>query len=565
MVFKDFEYKRVDIETIKNELENLKNSVINSESAEDTINLYKKTDDLLQNLTTTTSLVYIRHSIDTTDEFYEKENDFYNENSPIISSYINDLNYAFNNSKFKKELIEKYGKLAFDKMDISLKTFKPEIIEDLQEENRLSSEYSKLSASAKIMFEGEERNLSEMTPFTQHENREIRKAAVTAVGKFFHDNLEAYDNIYDGLVKVRNNIAKKLGYENFVEVGYLRMGRIDYNAKDVANYRKQIVENVVPLYVELRNKQAKRLGLDKLKYYDEGINFLSGNPTPKGDRDWMVNHARTMYRELSPETNEFFEKMIEFELMDLDSKKGKQGGGYCTSLNIYKLPFIFANFNGTAHDVTVLTHEAGHAFQAYTTMRNVEISDYYWPTSESAEIHSMSMEFLTWPWMTLFFKEDTTKFKYEHLEGALLFLPYGALVDEFQHYVYENPEVSSKDRRMKWLELEKKFLPTRDYDGITEYEEGLFWFKQAHIFEMPFYYIDYTLAQVVAFQIWKLNQENKELAWDKYMKLCKLGGSKTFLGLLEAVGLENPFIDGTLSNLIPTIKEFLNSINDSEL
>ncbi|WP_064592153.1 M3 family oligoendopeptidase [Streptobacillus moniliformis] len=565
MVFKDFEYKRVDIEELKKVYMKIKEELENAENAQRAIELYYEIDEINKKFSTNYSLAYIRNSIDTTDEYYSEEKSFYDENLPLISEFNNDLGIAFANSKFRSELEEKFGKLAFQKIDLELKLFKNEIIEDLQEENRLVTEYVKLTSSAKIMFDGEERNLSEMVPYTQNIDRNTRKEAVLAVGKFFEDNMEEYDRIYDSLVKVRDRIAKKLGYKNFVEVGYLRMGRLDYNAKDVENYRKQIKENVVPLYVELRKRQEKRIKVDKLRYYDEGMAFLTGNPTPKGDRTWMVEKAQIMYKELSPETHEFFSKMVEQELLDLDSKKGKQGGGYCTSLDSYGMPFIFANFNGTAHDVEVLTHEAGHAFQSYQTMRNVDISSYYWPTSESAEIHSMSMEFLTWPWMESFFKEDIDKFKYHHLSGAFLFIPYGALVDEFQHFVYENPNVTPEERRMKWLELEKEYLPTRDYDGIESYLKGLFWFKQGHIFEIPFYYIDYTLAQVIALQMWKLNGENSKLAWEKYMRLCTLGGSKTFLGLLEDVKLDNPFENGSIAKIITPVKEFLSTINDENL
>ncbi len=565
MVFKDFEYKRVDIDELKKTYINIKEELENAENAQKAIELYYELDEINKEFSTNYNLAYIRNSIDTTDEYYSKEKAFYDENIPLISEFGNDLGIAFANSKFRPELEEKFGKLAFQKIDLELKLFKNEIIEDLQEENRLVTEYIKLTSSAKIMFDGEERNLSEMVPYTQNIDRNTRKEAVMAVGKFFEDNMQEYDRIYDSLVKVRDRIAKKLGYENFVEVGYLRMGRLDYDAKDVANYRKQIKENIVPLYVELRKRQEKRIKVDKLKYYDEGMSFLTGNPTPKGDREWMVERAKEMYKELSPETHEFFSKMVEKELLDLDSKKGKQGGGYCTSLDKYTMPFIFANFNGTAHDVEVLTHEAGHAFQSYQTMRNIDISSYYWPTSESAEIHSMSMEFLTWPWMESFFKEDIDKFKYHHLSGAFLFIPYGALVDEFQHFVYENPNVTPEERRMKWLELEKEYLPTRDYDGMESYLKGLFWFKQGHIFEMPFYYIDYTLAQVIALQMWKLNGEDRELAWKKYMRLCILGGSKTFLGLLEDVKLDNPFENGNILKIIPPVKEFLSTINDENL
>lgn len=561
MLFKDFEYKRINIEELKKKLDDIRESIINAKNSKELIDIYYNLDKIYKNLSTMSVLVYIRNSIDTTDEFYAKEKEFYDENQPILEKYFNDISKLIYDSEFRKELEEEFGSLLFRKIDISLKTFDEKIIEDLQEENKLSTEYNKLTSSAKIFFKGEERNLSEMVPFIQDKDRNIRKEAAELVGKFFEDNMEEYDRIYDSMVKVRDRIAKKLGFENYVEVGYLKMGRLDYTAKEVENYRKQIRESVVPLYVKLKEKQKERIGVDKLTYYDDAFYFLDGNPTPKGDRKWMVNQAVKMYDELSPETSEFFRKMVDKELLDLDSKKGKQGGGYCTEIADYSLPFIFANFNGTAHDVEVLTHEAGHAFQVYTTMKNIKISDYTWPTSESAEIHSMSMEYLTWPWMENFFKEDINKFKYHHLSGAFLFIPYGALVDHFQHYVYENPNVTPEERRMKWLELEKIYLPTRNYDGMSSYEKGLFWFKQGHIFDVPFYYIDYTLAQIIALQFWKLANEDRELAWKKYMRLCELGGSKTFLELLKDVEMDNPFEDGSIAKLIPEVEKYLEEIS----
>ena len=306
----------------------------------------------------------------------------------------------------------------------TLKTFSPEVISDMQEENKLYSEYTKLVASAKIPFEGEERNLSQLTPFMTSKDREMRKKANNAKYAFFAENEEKFDEIYDKLVKVRTRIAKKLGYENFVELGYARMNRSDYDAKMVANFRKQVLDYIVPVATELRERQRVRLGLDSLKYYDETLSFKSGNAKPKGDSNWILNNAKKMYSELSPETKEYFEFMTENELMDLVSKKGKAGGGYCTYISKYNAPFIFSNFNGTSGDINVLTHEAGHAFQAYMS-RNFEIPEYNFATSEACEIHSMSMEFFTWPWMQLFFFDDADKYKFTHLSEALLFIPYG--------------------------------------------------------------------------------------------------------------------------------------------
>ena len=564
MNFNDYKYERIDIDAVKKQFEELIESFSKADSAEKQCEIMDKVINLRNHIDTMITLVSIRHSINTADDFYDKENDYCDEISPLLYGFTTDFYEALVTSKFRKELEDKYGKFLFDQAECSLKTFNEEVIPQLQEENKLSSKYDKLIASAKIPFDGEERTLSQMAPYTQSKDRNVRKDAAKKVAEFFSAHKNDFDEIYDKLVKVRTEIAHKLGFKNYVELAYARLRRLDYNAQDVAGYRKQVLENIVPLHSELRERQAKRLGIDKLKFYDEPIKFNSGNADPHGDPEWILNHGKTMYRELSKETDEFFTFMTENNLLDLLSKKGKNSGGYCTYIPDYKSPFIFANFNGTAHDVDVLTHEAGHAFQVYES-RGYEIPEYLWPSYEACEIHSMSMEFLTWPWMGLYFENDEDKYKFIHLSEALLFIPYGVTVDEFQHWVYENPEATPEERRNKWLETEKKYLPTRDYGEIDELKEGIFWFRQGHIFGTPFYYIDYTLAQVCAFQFWIKSRENREKAWEEYLNLCRLGGSKPFFELMKAANLKNPFNEGTIASVIPKIREFLDSIDDMKM
>ena len=564
MNFNDYKYERIDIDAVKKQFEELIESFSKADSAEKQCKIMDEVINLRNHIDTMITLVSIRHSINTADDFYDKENDYCDEISPLLYGFTTDFYKALVTSKFRKELEDKYGKFLFDQAECSLKTFNEEVIPQLQEENKLSSKYDKLIASAKIPFDGEERTLSQMAPYTQSKDRNVRKDAAKKVAEFFSAHKNDFDEIYDKLVKVRTEIAHKLGFKNYVELAYARLRRLDYNAQDVAGYRKQVLENIVPLHSELRERQAKRLGIDKLKFYDEPIKFNSGNADPHGDPEWILNHGKTMYRELSKETDEFFTFMTENNLLDLLSKKGKNSGGYCTYIPDYKSPFIFANFNGTAHDVDVLTHEAGHAFQVYES-RGYEVPEYLWPSYEACEIHSMSMEFLTWPWMGLYFENDEDKYKFIHLSEALLFIPYGVTVDEFQHWVYENPEATPEERRNKWLETEKKYLPTRDYGEIDELKEGIFWFRQGHIFGTPFYYIDYTLAQVCAFQFWIKSRENREKAWEEYLNLCRLGGSKPFFELMKAANLKNPFNEGTIASVIPKIREFLDSIDDMKM
>ena len=564
MNFNDYKYEHLDLEKIKGEFSELIDSFEKAENVEVQIEAFDKIIKLRNHIETMQTLVSIRHSIDTNDEFYDKENEYMDEISPILFGFTNDFYRVLVNSRFKDELVKKYGKLLFDLAENTLKIFSNEIIPDAQEENRLSSKYSKLIASAKIDFDGKELNLSQMVPYTQSKDRNVRIEAAKKVAQFFAENQEEFDNIYDSLVKVRTKMAEKMGYKNYVEFGYKQLSRLEYDAKMVESYRKQVLEDIVPLHTELRKRQEKRLGVEKLRFYDEAIKFNSGNADPHGSPEWILNHGKTMYKELSKETDEFFTFMTENNLLDLLSKKGKMSGGYCTYIPEHKSPFIFANFNGTSHDIDVLTHEAGHAFQVYQS-RGFDVPEYLWPTYEACEIHSMSMEFLTWPWMNLFFENDTDKYKFIHLSEALLFIPYGVTVDEFQHWVYENPEVTPQERREKWLEIEKKYLPTRDYGEVEELKNGIFWFRQGHIFSSPFYYIDYTLAQVCAFQFWIKSREDREKAWQDYLNLCKLGGSKSFFVLMKSANLKNPFEDGTIAAVIPKIKEYLDSVDDMNL
>ena len=379
----------------------------------------------------------------------------------------------------------------------------------------------------------------------------------------FSENEGEFDRIYDELVKTRDSMAKKLGFNNYIEMGYKRLSRTDYDAAMVKGYRDQVYKDLVPLTQELKDRQRSRLGLSKMYFYDEPLEFLTGNATPKGDSTWIMENGKKMYEQLSVETGEFINFMLDNELLDLEAKKGKRGGGYCTIIADYKAPFIFANFNGTSGDIDVLTHEAGHAFQTYMSM-DLLLPEYKFPTLEACEIHSMSMEFLTWPWMETFFQDEVEKYKFSHLAGAISFIPYGVTVDEFQHEVFENPNMTPDERKETWRKIEKKYLPTKDYEDNDLLNRGGYWFRQGHIFSNPFYYIDYTLAQVCAFQFWVKNREDSTKAWESYLNLCKAGGSLPFTKLVQLAGLDNPFVDGTIKRVVEPIKAYLDKVDDSQ-
>lgn len=561
--FSEYEYKRPDIDGFKQEVEKQLDLFIKAETAEEQIKIMEFLAQEEKEVSSMFDIGYVRNTIDTRDEFYDGEVAFMDEAAPELESVKSKYYKTILKSQFRDALEEKFGSLLFKKAENQIQTFDDCILDDLKEENKLSTEYRKLLASAEIEFDGKTYNMSELGPFRESDDRDVRERANKAYFGFLADNRDTLDRIYDEMVKIRTQMAKKLGYESFTELGYKRMERLDYNQDMVKVFRDQVRDHIVPICNELRARQKKRLNYDVLKYYDENYRFTSGNPKPQGDPEWIISKAEKMYKELSPETDAFFKFMQERELLDLVTKKGKAGGGYCTYIPKYESPFIFSNFNGTLGDVTVLTHEVGHAFQVYSS-RDAIVPEYLWPSSESAEIHSMGMEFITWPWMDEFFLEDGDKFRFVHLEEGLEFIPYGVSVDEFQHYVYNNPKATPEERRMKWRDIEKTYLPHIDYDGLDYLETGGFWQRQAHIYEMPFYYIDYTLAQICAFQYLVKSLENREAAWDSYLRLCKAGGKDTFLGLLKLAGLESPFEAGTVEKITKVIKAWLDNVDDTQ-
>lgn len=562
MKFKEMQYERISVESIAEEEKKLIKALKEAKSFAEAEAAFLEEDKLSGHVSTMSALASIRHSIDTTDKFYDDEQNYWNNAFPQIQVYSQEWTQALLASPFRKEFEEKYGSIIFVNAEMELKTFSPEIIPLLQQENELVTAYEKLLASAQIPFEGEYYTISQMSPFKNDPDDARRLAAWKAEGQWYKDNQEELDRIYDQLVKLRDEMGKKLGYENFLPLGYYRMQRNSYDKNDVEKFRAAVQKYVVPVAVKVYERQAKRLGKTyPMSYADNAMEFRSGNPKPQGTPDDIVAVAKKFYEWRSPETAEFFNHMIEDELMDLLSTKGKQGGGYCAGLRDYKTPFIFANFNGTQHDVEVVTHEAGHAFADYMNRNRVPIGT-CGPSLEACEVHSMSMEYFAEDFAEEFFGPDAAKFKYSHLSGSLVFIPYGTMVDHFQHIVYENPQLTPAERHAKWKELLAIYQPWMKLDGeIPFYAEGQSWQRQHHIYSMPFYYIDYCLAQTVALQFWNRIQKDQNDAWKHYMAYTLQGGSVVFTELLKNAGLDSPFEGDCLKEVCETAAKYLDDFD----
>lgn len=564
MKFDQMEYRRIEIGGYTADFERILAAFTGADSAAAQLDAVHAFFKLHDRFSTMYNLTYIRHTVNTQDKFYSAENDYYDENMPRFEALENRFRKALLASRFRPELEKELGALLFRNAQIDTRAFDPKIMDDMAEENRLCSRYQKLVASAQIPFDGKTLNVSQLGYYMTSPDRDVRRRAYAARTGFFLPHGEELDEIYDKLVKCRTRQAQKLGYRNFVELGYLRRRRNCYTAEDVAKFRQMVKTHIVPVTRRLAEEQRERLGLEKLAFYDEGTLFPQGNPRPQGTPEEIFENGRKMYRELSPQTGEFFDFMLENNLFDVLGRPGKAAGGYCTEIADYKSPFIFANFNGTTDDINTLTHEAGHAFQYYRS-RDIYPTEYVFPTLDACEIHSMSMEFFTWPWMELFFGGEADRYRYMHLSGALTFLPYGCAVDEFQHIVYENPDMTPAQRKEAWQGLEADYLPRVDYEGDRFFGAGCRWQRQLHIYEAPFYYIDYCVAQTCALEFWAMAAQDKPDAWQRYVRLCSLGGKDTLTGLIGRVGLQSPFTPGCLQTVADAAGRWLRDFDPARL
>ena len=557
MKFSEMPYTRPDLEKIREESGKVLEKLRSAATAEEQIEAYLAYEEAQKETYTNCSLAYVRHTIDTKDEFYEKESDYIDEISPALQELGQKIELALLESKFRPQLEERLGKLLFRNMEISVRCMKPEIMELMQEENKLTSEYEKLYASALVEWEGEMIPLPKLGPFMQSPDRAVRKAAFETKGRWFDEHQAQLDELYDKMVKNRTAQGKAMGYENYIPLAYDRLGRNSWGPAECAAFRAQIAQDLVSVVARVKEDQAKRIGVDKMKFYDDPLLFPDGNANPQGTPDDILAAGREMYHELSPETKEFIDFLYDGELLDVLSKEGKAPGGYCTDFAAYQAPFIFSNFNGTAGDVDVLTHEAGHAFAFYRSARKGYLTALQSPTMEGCETHSMSMEFLTAPWHEKFFGPATRKYEIGHCESSLIFIPYGCMVDEFQHIMYEQPDLTPAQRNEVWLKLEKKYRPWIDFENLPFYSRGAGWQQQLHIYMSPLYYIDYCMAQTMAFQFWLASLENREEAWKKYLAFVDLGGTRTFDELVEGAGMKLPYAPGCIKEIGEKISRWI--------
>ena len=559
MKFSEMTYTRPDLQKVLAECADCAEKIRRADTPEKLVELYREENKIMDHYRTAAILAEIHYTQDTRDPFWSAEQDWFDSNGPAVANADVLIAKAILENPHADVLEKTFGSRVLPTLKNKVLSMDERVLELQKEENALSSAYQKLYGAALVELDGKQLTIPQLTLYKESTDPAVRRKAYEAEASYFDAHRAEFDEIYDKMIKNRNEQAHILGYHDYSELSYVRMNRIGYGPREVAAFREEVVEQMVPMLEKLMELRNRRTGIEHPMFWDSTFYFADGNPVPHGSYEELMAGARTMYHELSPETAEFIDFMQDNEMFDVLSRPGKMGGGYEEIIPDYKAPFIFANWNGTSGDVDVLTHEAGHAFESYLAAKDPSDipGELQCPGMESAEIHSMSMEFLTEPWHHLFFKEDTAKYELYHTEDSFFFLPYGCMVDEFQHIMYQNPDLTPDERNAEWLKLEKKYRPWNDFGDLPMYSRGAGWQRQLHIFECPFYYIDYCLASVIALQFFVAQLKDPKDAWKRYLRMTRLAGTATYTEMAECAGMKVPFTKGSLTDPARTVADWI--------
>ena len=558
MKFNEMTYTRPDIDALLARCRELAAKAAAAPDGDALVRLYYEQSEAFAEYNTAANLANIHYTCDTRDEYWKAEQDFFDANGPAVTNASVEISRAFLANPHVDALTEKFGTTCVAGMKNAVLSMDDRTVELQQQFNALVSRYQQIYGGALVELDGKQLTIPQLGPYKEDLDPAVRRAAYEAEAGYFDAHRAELDELYGEIVKNLNAQARVMGYHDYSELSYVRMNRIGYGPEEIRKFRDQVANDVVPQLQKVMALRAKRTGIARPTFTDLPIMFKDGNPKPIPGYKARMDAARTMYHELSPETAEFIDFMQDNELFDVESRPGKMSGGYMTSLPSYKAPFIFANWNNTSGDVDVLTHECGHAFEGYVAERDPAIpADLECPGMESAEIHSMAMEFLTAPWHHLLFGRDTDKYALLHAEDSFVFLAYGCEVDEFQHIMYQNPDLTPDERNAEWLKLEKKYRPWIDFAGLPFYGRGAGWQRQLHIYECPFYYIDYCLSTMAALQFFLLSLTDHKDAWERYLRLVRRAGMASYTELLETAGLKVPFEEGSIKGIAQQMTDWL--------
>lgn len=545
--------ERLDADWVREHLEKVLKQVEEAKEKEDWEKVIQFWNETKSHIQTHFEVVSLAYQCFTQDEALEKEERRLKEEvDPVFDELNAKIREKALAASCRKELEEKFGSQYFSILKIQQDAFDPENIKLEVKINQVLADYTKLTGGASVELEGKKYPISHYKKFANDPDEGVRKASFLSFSGWYLKQRDELEKFFDRLAELRDQMGKVLGHQNFIPLGYQKMYRVDYGPDEVAQLREQIGEVLVPLARKIRQRQAKSLGKDAVAVWNSDFfpEWLLGEM--KVDIPEQPQTILKIYQKLSPVLGKHFQNMMEKNLLDLEARDGKGPGAFCMDFSDYRTPYIFLNSVGEASDVTTMLHECGHSFQAWES-REIDLLELRWPTLEACEVHSMGMEFLAYPYYEEFFtQEDAKKYKQKHLAESIFIMPYIAMVDEFQHQIYRGEAQGPEGRSQVWETIEQKYGGDLDFSDQPEWQRHR-WIRQLHIFRAPFYYIDYAIAQIGAWQLWIQSLQDKEAAMQNYLNLCRLGGTLPLKEFFAAGKLKLPFEKGMLADLVDQI------------
>jgi len=492
----------------------------------------------------------------------EAFNYFCMEIQPMIQPYADALNKKLVNSPLTKELNPEKYFTFLRSVKKSIDLFREENIPLQAELSVMQQHYGTISGKMMVEVNGKEYTLQQAAKFLESPDRNLREEVYRKINERRLQDKDALNELYTKLIEKRHQVALNAGFENYRDYKFKELGRFDYTKEDCFRFHEAVQRHVIPLVNKIYEKKKEKLSLDELRPWDVEAEPEGTKPlTPFTTSDELINKSIKCFTRLRPFFGECLQQMNAMKHLDLESRKGKAPGGYNSPLAESGAPFIFMNAAGQMHDVTTMVHEGGHAIQSFLT-HDLELSGFKEYPMEIAEVASMTMELFSMDHWNVFFnnKEELARAKEHQLERTMTIFPWIAVVDKFQHWVYENPAHAVDERNKKWMEILQSFSDdVIDYNGLDNYRENA-WQRQLHLFEVPFYYIEYGIAQLGAIGMWMQYKKDPETALDNYTKALALGGTKTLPQLYEAAGLKFDFSPENIKTLMDFVSEEMEKI-----
>ena len=554
--FSDLQYKETDYQSLARIILDLTEKAKKADSPSSLEEVLKIYDTEMGEVGYNYTLSYIHSSLDSSDSFWQEALQKESKGNAMLD--ITPLLKAILENKYFSSLEEKYGPVLRDKLNKSISTGS-KAQNERAEEGDLVSKYQREKAMVRINYKGKELSEGEVIPLFESPIREERIQSRKAVAKAFLEKKELFGSMLERLVSLRDTIAKENGFSNYLEYMDINYSRIGYGEKEMDAFVSEVKEYVVPVLSHIFEETRKRLGLEEMTVADISLMFVDGNAKPSGGADVLKEAAKKMYEALSPEMEAFFTGMLDSHSIDVDFSPNKVSGmGFCTDLKKGMYPFVFGNLDGTSWDVTVFTHEVGHAWQSYASDQNLELTLFREMPLDAVEIPSKTMELFSYPFAEEFFGKDGDKFRFAHFRNAVKEIVAYTSVQELNTWIYTHVGASFDEINEKWMEIQSSYYPNVSYGEMEEEEKkGASLLRNMGIFMFPRYLISYVFSEMCAIDLFMEYLKDKDKALDSYNRLCRVGGSKSYPEILSAAGLEPSYNKGRVKNVMEKVKAYL--------